>query len=78
MVLLSYKPCPCLHFIRSQSPDLMKLCVSTKTHHIIAVDLGIYFTMFYSHYSKIFIKSRPRGSHPPSSSRTRPSAKRRS
>ncbi|XP_019855300.1 PREDICTED: uncharacterized protein LOC109584134 [Amphimedon queenslandica] len=36
------------------SPDLMKLCVSTKTHHIIAVDLGIYFAMFSSHYSKNF------------------------
>ena len=32
----------------------MKLCVSTKTHHIIAVDLGIYFAMFSSHYSKNF------------------------
>ncbi|XP_019858485.1 PREDICTED: uncharacterized protein LOC109586717 [Amphimedon queenslandica] len=40
----------------SVSPDLMKLCVSTKTHHIIAVDLGIYFAMFSSHYSKNFHK----------------------
>uniref|UniRef100_A0A1X7TYC7 Uncharacterized protein n=1 Tax=Amphimedon queenslandica TaxID=400682 RepID=A0A1X7TYC7_AMPQE len=38
----------------SVSPDLMKLCASTKTHHIIAVDLGIYFIMFSSHYFKSF------------------------
>uniref|UniRef100_A0A1X7SH57 Uncharacterized protein n=1 Tax=Amphimedon queenslandica TaxID=400682 RepID=A0A1X7SH57_AMPQE len=32
----------------------MKLCVSTKTHHIIAVNVGFYFAMFSSHYSKSF------------------------
>uniref|UniRef100_A0A1X7UAN6 Uncharacterized protein n=1 Tax=Amphimedon queenslandica TaxID=400682 RepID=A0A1X7UAN6_AMPQE len=36
------------------SLNLMKLCVSTKTHHIIAVNLTIYFIMFSSHYSKNF------------------------
>uniref|UniRef100_A0A1X7TT04 Uncharacterized protein n=1 Tax=Amphimedon queenslandica TaxID=400682 RepID=A0A1X7TT04_AMPQE len=62
----------------SVSPNLMKLCVSTKTHHIIAVDLGIYFTMFSLHYSRNFRQKSTKKVPPPSGSRPRPSAKKRS
>lgn len=38
----------------SVSPDLLRLSVSTKTNHILTVDLPVYFITFSSHYSKNF------------------------
>lgn len=34
------------------TPDLMKLAVAMDTHHILTVNLPIYFTSFPDHYSK--------------------------